>query len=81
MHKIRQSGDILDRRLVQLLKTGLLSMKDVAKPSVKNVLMELESTTPAPATDTAIPINIFGSGMTKLKFSNEEMKDIMKKAK
>ena len=56
-------------------------MKDVAKPSVKSVLMELESTTPAPVTDTAIPINIFGSGMTKLKFSNEEMKDIMKKAK
>ena len=56
-------------------------MKDVAKPSVKSVLMELESTTPAPATDTAIPINIFGSGMTKLKFSNEEMKDIIKKAK
>ena len=81
MHKIRQSGDILDRRLVQLLKTGLLSMKDVAKPSVKSVLMELESTTPTPATDAAIPINIFGSGMTKLKFSNEEMKDIMKKAK
>ena len=79
MHKIRQSGDILDRRLVQLLKTGLLSMKDVAKPSVKSVLMELESTTPTPATDTAIPINIFGSGMTKLKFSYEEMKDIMKK--
>ena len=56
-------------------------MKNVPKPLVKYVLMELESTTPTPTTDTAIPINIFGSGMTKIKFSYEEMKDIMKKAK
>ena len=81
MHKIRQSGEFLDRLLGQLLKNGLLSMKNVLKPLVKCVFMELESTTPTPATDTAIPINIFGSGMTKLKFSYEEMKDIMKKAK
>ena len=81
MHKIRQSGEFLDRLLGQLLKNGLLSMKNVLKPLVKCVLMELESTTPTPATDTAIPINIFGPGMTKLKFLYEEMKDIMKKAK
>ena len=81
MHKIRQSGEFLDRLLGQLLKNGLLSMKNVLKPLVKYVLMELESTTPTPTTDTAIPINIFGSGMTKIKFSYEEMKDIMKKAK
>ena len=56
-------------------------MNDVLKPLVKSVLMELKSATPAPATDAAIPINVFGSDREELKFSNEEMKDIMKKAK
>ena len=53
-------------------------MKNVPKPSAKSVLTSLGLTASASATDTAIQKKIFGSGTTKLVFSNEDLHDIMK---
>ena len=60
------------------LKTGLLLMKNVLKPLSKSVPSLLGLTAAAAATDAAIHKKTFGSGMTTLIISNEEMKDIMK---
>ena len=78
MHKIGQSGGFLGRLLGPLLKTGLPSMKNALKPLAKSVLIPLGLTAVASATDAAIQKNIFGSGMTTLTISNEEMNDIVK---
>ena len=51
---------------------------NVLKPLAKSVLIPLGLTAAALATDAAIHKKIFGSGMTTLIISNEEMKDIMK---
>ena len=48
------------------------------KPQAKSVLISLELTAPASATDVAIHNKLFGSGNTTLIISNEEMNDIMK---
>ena len=48
------------------------------KPQAKSVLISLELTAPASATDVAIHNKLFGSGNTTLIISNEEMSDIMK---
>ena len=73
-HKIGQSGGFL----VPLLKYGLPLLKNVIKPLVKSVLLPLGLTAPASATDVAFEKKPFGSGMTTLITSNEEMNDIMK---
>ena len=73
-----QSGRFLGRLLGQWLKTGLLVTKNVLKLLAKSVLIPLGLTAAATATDAAIQKKIFGSGMTTLIISNEEMGDIMK---
>ena len=60
------------------IKTGLPLMNNVLKPPAKSVLIPLGLTSVASATDGAIHKKIFGSGVTKLTISNEEMKNIMK---
>ena len=57
-------------------------MKNVLKPLVKSILTSLGLTAAAAAaTDSAIRKKTFGSGMTTLIISNEEMNDIMKTIK
>ena len=53
-------------------------MKNVLKPLAKSVFIPLGLTVAASATDAAIHKKIFGSNMTTLIISNEEMDDIMK---
>ena len=53
-------------------------MKNLPKPLAKIVLIPLRLTAAASATNAAIQKKIFGSGMTALLISNEEMNDIMK---
>ena len=53
-------------------------MKNVLKTLAESVLIPLGLTGAASATDAAIHKKMFGSGMTKLIISNEEMNDIMK---
>ena len=77
MHKIGQSGKILDRLLGLLLKPALPLMKNVLKPLAKSVLIPLGLLAAAP-TDGAIHKKMFGSVTTTLIISNEEMNDIMK---
>ena len=78
MHKIGKSGGVLGRLLRPLLKTGLPLMKSLLKLLAKSVLIlsELTAAAAAAATDPAIKKK-FGSGMTTLIISNEEMNDIM----
>ena len=78
MHKIEQSEGFLGRLLGPLLKTGLPLMKNVLKPLAKNVLIPLGLTEAASATNAAIHKKMFGSGVTTLTVSNEEINDIMK---
>ena len=60
-----------------MLKTALPLMESILKISAKRVLIPL-GLTAAAATDAAIQKKVFGSGMTILILSNEEMDDIMK---
>ena len=79
MDKIGQSWWFLGRLLGPLLKTGLSLMKNVLKPLAKSVLTQLGLTTAAASgTDTVFKKKTFGSDMTTLKISNEEMDYIMK---
>ena len=78
MHKIGQSGGFLGKLLGSLLKTGFPSMKNVLKSLAKSVLIPLGLITAALATDAAIQKKIFGSSMTTLIISNDEVNDIMK---
>ena len=48
-------------------------MKNVLKPLAKSVLIPLGLTVAASGTDASVQIKMFGSGMTTLKISNEEM--------
>ena len=77
LHKIGQSGGFLGRLLGPLFKTGLPLMKNVLKPLAKSVLIP-SGLTAAAATDAAIQKKIFGSVVTTVIISNEEMDDIMK---
>ena len=61
-----------------LLKTGLLLLKNVPKLLAKSVLIPLGWIASASATDAAIQKKMFGSTMTTLIISNEELGDIMK---
>ena len=82
LHKTGKSGGFLNRLLWTLLKTGLSLMKNVLKPLVKSILTSLGLTAAAAAaTDSAIRKKTFGSGMTTMIISNEEMNDIMKTIK
>ena len=56
-------------------------MKNVLKPLAKSVLIPLGLTAAALATDATIQRKTFGSGMTTLIISNEEMDNIMKMIK
>ena len=78
LHKIAQSGEILGILLGLLLKPGFPLIGNVLKPLAKSVLISLGLTVAASAVDAAILQKRFGSGMTTLIISNEEMNDIMK---
>ena len=79
LHKIAQSGGFLGRLLGSLLKTGLPLMKNVLKPLVKSILISLGLTAAAAAAaDASIHQKMFGSGMTTLIISNEEINYLMK---
>ena len=53
-------------------------MQNVLTPVPKSVLIPLELTAAASATDIAFQKKVFGSDMTTLVISNKEMNDIMK---
>ena len=53
-------------------------MKNLLKPLTKSVLIPLKLAQAASTTDSNIQKNIFGSGMTTMIISNEEINDIMK---
>ena len=76
MHKIEQSGVFLGRLSRPLQKTGLPLMKNLLKPLAKSVSIPWGLR--ASATDAAIQKKIFGSGMTTLLISNEQVNVIMK---
>ena len=78
MHKTGESQGFLGRPLGPLLKTGLPLMKNILKQLAKSVLIPLGLTVAASATDASFHKNMFGSGMTTLIISNEEMSDILK---
>ena len=78
LHKRVQSGRFIGRLLGQLLKTGLPLMENVLKPLAKSVLISLGLISAASGTDAAIYKKMFGSGMTTLIISNEEMNEIIK---
>ena len=78
MHKIGQSGGFLGTLLGSLLKTGLVLMKNVLKQLAKSVLIPLGLSAAASPRDAAIQKKIFGSDMTTLILSNEEVNDVMK---
>ena len=78
MSKTGLSGGFLGTLLETLLKTGLPLKKNVLKPLTKSVLIPLGLTAAALATDASIQKKLFGSGMTTLVNSNEEMHDIIK---
>ena len=60
------------------MTAGLSLMKSVLTPFAKVILIPLGSSAAWSATDAAIPKKIYGSGITTLIISNEEMEDIMK---
>ena len=73
LHKIGESWGLVGRVLGPLLKNGLPLIGHVLKPLAKCALIPLGA-----ATDVAIHKKLFGSGVTTLITSNEEMNDIMK---
>ena len=74
--KIEQLEGFLSRLLELFVKPALPLIGNVLKSLAKSVLTLLELT--AGATGVAIHNKIFGSGMTVLIISNEEMNHIMK---
>ena len=75
--KIGQSGEFLGILLGPLLKTGLLLKGNVLEPLPKSDFIQLGLIAAAWATDAAIHKKMFGSGVTTLIISDEEMNDIM----
>ena len=59
------------------MKFGLLFTKNVLTPSAESVLMPLGLTASTPATNAAIQNIMFGTAMTTLIASNEEINDIL----
>ena len=81
LHKIGPLGEFLDSLLGPILKTGLSLIRNVLKILAKSVLIPLGLTRAESATVAAMRKKIFGSDMTTLIISNEEMNAIMKIAK
>ena len=87
--KMIQSGRFLGRIFGTLPITGLLLMKNKIKPWAKSVLIPLGLTAAASAADTGINEKILRSGHpsdsalhnTILIISNDEVEDIIKRAK
>ena len=77
LQNIGQSGGFSARLLGPVLKSVFPLIGNVLRPLAKSVLMPL-GLAAAPATDAAIRKKKFGSGMTALIISNEEMNDTMK---
>ena len=78
LHKIGPLGASLGRFSGPLLKAGFLLIENVLKPLAKSVLTPLSLTAATSATDVTIHKKMFGSGVTTLIISNEEMNDVMK---
>ena len=78
LHKKVKSEGFLGRLLRPIIETGLPLMKNVLKLLAKSVLIPLQLTTAASATDATIHKKISGSGHTTLMISNEELNNIMK---
>ena len=78
LHKIGQSWDFLSRLQGPFWKNWLSLSKNVLKSLANSVLLPLELTAAAAATDTAIHKKIIASGNTRLITYNEEMNNIMK---
>ena len=83
LHKIGQSGCFLDKILRPLLNIDLPLIWNVLKPLAKSILIPLELTEAASATDEPIHKRMFGSGVnnTALIILKEEKNDIMNKIK
>ena len=77
LHRIGKSGGFLERLLRPLLKTGLPLIANVLKTLAKIISIPL-GLTAASGTEAANHKKMFGSGMTTMIISNEEMIDIMK---
>ena len=78
MHYIGQLGGFLGQLLGPSLKPGLPLIANVLKSLTKRVWIPLGLTAAATATDAAIRKTMFGSGVTTLIISNEELNDITK---
>ena len=78
LHKLVQPGGFLCRLLGPFLKTGLLLIQNVLKALAESVLIPLGLTAAASAIDVGIHKKMFGSVITTLIISNEEMNDITK---
>ena len=78
LHKIGQLGGPF---LGPLLKSGLPLIGNVIKPLAKSVLIPLGLPAAESAADAVIHEKMFGSNVTILIISNEEMNDIIKLVK
>ena len=76
LHKIGKSEGFLGRPLGLLLKIVLPLMKNVLQPLAKGVSTGLTSA--SPGTEAVFQKKVFGSVMTILLISDEEMNDITK---
>ena len=72
-----QLGWFLGRLREALLRTSFSLMKNVFKPLAKSDLILLGLTAATSATNAATQKKVFGSEMTTLIISNEEMDDVM----
>ena len=77
MSKIVQSYGFLGWFLGPLLKISLPLMKNVLKSLAKSALVPFGLTAAASATYAGIQKKVFGSGMTTLVISNDEMNDVL----
>lgn len=59
------------------MTTALLLLTNILTPLAKSFLVPLALTAAVTATDAGIPMKIYGSGMTTLASSKEELNDIM----
>ena len=74
---ISQEGELLSKILGLLMRVGLPLMKNALTRLAKSILIPLELTATASATDPAIQKKIYELAMTTLRISNKKMKDIM----
>ena len=79
--KIGQSEGYLGRLLWPLVKVALSLMKNVLKPLVESVLIPLRLTAVASVTGATIQKKVFGSVLSTMIISNEEINYIMKVVK